>query len=100
MDEETEAKYKKLCRDYERIGVICLTELMSVMFHFNYRKEIANIIAKKLKSRDDEVFLLKSYHLIKKIHKIAAKCISNFFADSNPGTCKYSRSISNHVSRN
>jgi len=55
VDEETEKKYKNLCKEYERVGIICLTELISVMFHFNYRKEIAVLIAKKLKSRDDDV---------------------------------------------
>jgi hypothetical protein len=75
-DQETQKKYASLIKEYHRVGLICLTELISTLYHFNFKREIVDLITIQLRNKDDEM------------RNIVAKVTNDFFEDNNPGTCK------------
>jgi hypothetical protein len=80
-DAETVAKYAKVIKEYNRVALICLTEMISSLSHFNYKREIANLVTTQLKNKDPEM------------RNIVAKVVINAFSDLNPGTCKLLKSL-------
>jgi hypothetical protein len=55
LQPEQEEQYVNVCKEYNRVALLCLSELISSLFHLNFRKEIAGLVASKLKSFEPEV---------------------------------------------
>jgi len=52
---EEKEKYEGVCREYSRVALLCLADLISSLYHLNFRKEIIALVASKMKSFDEEV---------------------------------------------
>lgn len=55
IPEDQQNKYEEACKEYNRVALLCLSDLVSTLFHLNFQDELANLIALKLKSFDEEV---------------------------------------------